>query len=146
MERPPVVPPPDPMVPPPICMHPPCDVDIPDVTPGVDEIIYCRIYKYRVSEVTHKENIYLSKWGEHFRFSVVLNFNVIKSFTVYDTFRIHFLLQFNFMRNEFEEDTSFGDGVGFIVLEAEVRAVGDPVCRVPESDEDLVLWTYVSEK
>ena len=56
-ERPPVVPPPDPMVPPPMCMHPPCGVDIPDVIPGADEVIYCRVYRYSVSETNYKENI-----------------------------------------------------------------------------------------
>ena len=48
------------------------------------------------------------------------------------------------MLNVFEEDTTFGNGVGFIQLEAQIRAVGDPVCPVPESDDDLVLWRYIS--
>ena len=44
----------------------------------------------------------------------------------------------------FEADTAFGDGVGFIQLEAEIRAVGDPTCPVPQTDDHLVMYRYIS--
>ena len=78
-ERPPVVPPPDPMVPPPMCMHPPCGVDIPDVNPGADEVIYCRVYRYSVSETNYKENIKLREsWVEILGLVLLWSFYLIK--------------------------------------------------------------------
>ena len=61
-------------------------------------------------------------------------------------FWFHLSLQFNFTSNVFTEDTGFGGGVGFIEFQAEIRAMGDPQCALPELEDDdhLVLWRYVS--
>ena len=69
--------------------------------------------------------------------------HVLLAYVTYN-FWFHLSLQFDFTSNVFTEDTAFGDGAGFIQFEAEVRAVGDPHCALPEEDVDLVLWRYVS--